>query len=163
MFSEGAFSLIAELGANTVVSYHALASEPSLQLVNDQLAKQGRLMLPAVRGASLSWHFYDGETSLEAGPLGTSHPSSTEVDFAIADLLLVPAMAVAQNGVRLGKGGGYYDRALQGLRDTPRLRVGRPVIFGVVYDNEVLGVLPREPHDILIHGYISESGHRWLI
>ena len=60
--------------------------------------------------------------------------------LASADLVLVPALAVDAAGVRLGRGGGSYDRALS------RVRPGVPVI-ALLYPGEVVPVLPAQPHD----------------
>jgi 5-formyltetrahydrofolate cyclo-ligase len=162
-FSESALSLITELGANTVASYHALATEPSLKMLNQTLSDQGRLLLPRVADSGLSWHRHFRDSELLLGPLGTMNSSGAEVDLEQADLVFVPALAVSLNGSRLGKGGGFYDRALEHLADVPGSRASRPILFAVVYESEILQNLPSEPHDILMHGCVTEAGYRWLI
>jgi 5-formyltetrahydrofolate cyclo-ligase len=54
--------------------------------------------------------------------------------------VVVPGLAVDERGLRLCRGGGSYDRALR------RVPSGRPVI-ALLYDDEVLPVVPAEPHD----------------
>jgi 5-formyltetrahydrofolate cyclo-ligase len=61
-------------------------------------------------------------------------------------LVLVPALAVDHSGVRLGKGGGYYDRALS-------LSTG-PVV-AVVRDEEFVPSLPAEPHDVRVDAVLT--------
>jgi 5-formyltetrahydrofolate cyclo-ligase len=57
-----------------------------------------------------------------------------------ADLVIVPALAVDRRGVRLGRGGGSYDRALA--------RVGPQVpTIALLYDAELLDEVPAAPHD----------------
>jgi 5-formyltetrahydrofolate cyclo-ligase len=56
------------------------------------------------------------------------------------DAILVPALAVDQGGTRLGRGAGYYDRALAGLR--------RPVpVVALLHDGELLPRLPADSWD----------------
>jgi 5-formyltetrahydrofolate cyclo-ligase len=59
---------------------------------------------------------------------------------ARADLVLVPALAVDRGGVRLGRGGGSYDRALT------RVGPGIPTI-ALLYDGELLDEVPADDHD----------------
>ncbi|MDR2348614.1 MAG: 5-formyltetrahydrofolate cyclo-ligase, partial [Bifidobacteriaceae bacterium] len=68
-------------------------------------------------------------------------------------LVLVPALAVDRSGVRLGQGGGWYDRAL------PFAQAGA-LILGVCFDSEVLprATLPRQAHDRPVHGALTSAG-----
>ena len=59
---------------------------------------------------------------------------------AAAQLVIVPALAVDVRGMRLGRGGGSYDRVLA------RLAPGTPVV-ALLYDDEVLADVPAEAHD----------------
>ena len=65
-------------------------------------------------------------------------------------VVLVPAVAVDRTGLRLGRGGGSYDRALA--------RVG-PAILTVapLYDSEVLPTVPAEPHDQRVRAAATPS------
>ena len=62
--------------------------------------------------------------------------------MADAEIVVVPALLAGLDGVRLGQGGGSYDRALG--RTDPRA-----LVAALVHDDEVraVGDLPREPHD----------------
>ena len=98
------------------------------------------IALPVVvgRGHPLSFRLWRDGDPLEAGPLGTRHPSPEAVP-AEPDLLIVPLLAFDRRGYRLGYGGGYYDRTLTVLRAArPALAVG--VGFA---EQEV----PKVPHD----------------
>jgi 5-formyltetrahydrofolate cyclo-ligase len=63
-------------------------------------------------------------------------------------LVLVPALAVDQYGVRLGRGGGYYDRTL------PLAAPGTPLV-AVVRDDEVVASLPVQPHDVPVSAALT--------
>jgi 5-formyltetrahydrofolate cyclo-ligase len=71
-------------------------------------------------------------------------PPGARVDPSKVDLWIVPGLAFDAAGVRLGRGGGYYDRLL-GKRRPDSLAVG--VILEWFRS---LFLLPREPHDALI-------------
>ena len=69
-----------------------------------------------------------------------------------ADLIVIPALAASVDGVRLGQGGGWYDRAL--THRSP----GAPVV-AVIFDDEVLapGEIPTEAHDVPIDAIITPT------
>ncbi len=67
-------------------------------------------------------------------------------------LILVPALAFDRDGYRLGYGGGYYDRFLDGLRSA-----GIPITaVGLTFSVCRVPSLPREPHDLPVHVIIDE-------
>jgi 5-formyltetrahydrofolate cyclo-ligase len=71
-------------------------------------------------------------------------------------LMFVPLAAFDNAGNRIGYGAGYYDRAIQRLRDkgiTPRL-------VGVAFDCQQVDVVPFEPHDVPLDAMLTESGLR---
>ncbi|WP_456600636.1 5-formyltetrahydrofolate cyclo-ligase, partial [Blastococcus sp. SYSU DS0616] len=65
--------------------------------------------------------------------------------------LFVRARGVARDGTRLGRGGGYYDRALRHARPEA-------VLVAVVFDDELVDRLPREPHDVRVTAVVTPSG-----
>lgn len=143
----------------TVCAYLAIGSEPgSLELL-DALRDSGyRVLLPVVVGAApLDWAEYTDEHALQPGLHGLREPSGTRLGpsaVAEAALVLVPALAVDLHGVRIGKGGGHYDRSLP-FTTAP--------LVAVVRDEEVLSNdLPVEPHDIRMTAVLTPSGLRRL-
>jgi 5-formyltetrahydrofolate cyclo-ligase len=67
-------------------------------------------------------------------------------------LLLVPALAVDRSGLRLGSGGGWYDR----LRADPAWR-SVPAL-AVLPRACVVDRLPRDPWDVPFSGWLDERG-----
>lgn len=131
--------------AGTVAAYYSLASEPDTHALVFALWKRGSyVLLPVLRpDLDLDWASYEGPDSLRPGPRGLTEPTEPPRGadaVARADLVIVPALAVDRRGVRLGRGGGSYDRALA--------RVGREVpTVSLLYDNELLDEVPAGPHD----------------
>ena len=131
--------------AGTIAAYYSLASEPDSHGLVYALWKRGSyVLLPLLRpDADLDWASYEGPDSLRPGPRGLAEPGEPPRGpdaIARADLVLVPALAVDRGGVRLGRGGGSYDRALA--------RVGLQVpTIGLLYDGELLDKVPAASHD----------------
>jgi 5-formyltetrahydrofolate cyclo-ligase len=128
-------------GAATVAGHVPTAEEPGHGRLPDVLP--GRVLLPVVpaRGRELSWAEYDGR--LSPGRFGLQEPPGPRLPpaaLAAADVVVVPALAVGADGTRLGRGGGYYDRALLHARPGA-------VLVAVVFDEELLDVVPAGPHD----------------
>ncbi len=148
--------------AGTVCAYWPVGSEPGSPALLDGLLRRGcRVLLPvtgAPGGASagaaagpLDWAQYTGASSLRARPLGLREPDGPLLGCAAiaeAVLVLLPALAVDHRGVRLGRGGGHYDRTL------PLARPGTPLV-AVVRDEEVLAWLPAQPHDVLVSAALT--------
>jgi 5-formyltetrahydrofolate cyclo-ligase len=71
-------------------------------------------------------------------------------------LMLVPLAAFDDAGNRIGYGAGYYDRAIQKLREkgiAPRL-------VGVAFDCQQVEAVPFEAHDVPLDAILTESGLR---
>jgi 5-formyltetrahydrofolate cyclo-ligase len=131
--------------AGTIAAYYSLVSEPDTHGLVYALWKRGSyVLLPLLRpDADLDWASYEGPDSLRPGPRGLAEPGEPPRGLdavARADLVLVPALAVDRRGMRLGRGGGSYDRALA--------RVGPQVpTIALVYDGELLDEVPADGHD----------------
>jgi 5-formyltetrahydrofolate cyclo-ligase len=103
------------------------------------------VLLPVVAGRDgpLEWARYTGPDALAPGPFGLQEPAGPRLGPAAvgqARLVLLPALAADRRGVRLGQGGGFYDRTLP--------LVGADVALVVVLgDGELVDALPTEPHD----------------
>ena len=131
--------------AGTVAAYYSIGAEPDTHGLLFALWKRGSyVLLPVLLpDGDLDWASYEGPDSLRPGPRGLLEPSEPLRGTAAvcsADLVLVPALAVDHSGLRLGRGGGSYDRALA--------RVGGQVpTVALVYDAELLPAVPAGPHD----------------
>lgn len=141
----------------TVAGYVGVGTEPPTRPLLAALADRGaRVLLPVVRPEGrLDWAVAGPEGSeLVVGPLGLLEPSGPALGSAAvreAGLVLVPALAVDRAGHRLGRGGGYYDRALATLSRTV-------LLVAVVFDEELLDEVPVEQHDRPVGGVLTPSG-----
>jgi 5-formyltetrahydrofolate cyclo-ligase len=137
-----------------LAAYVGVGTEPPTLPLLDALRAAGvRVLLPVISGEDLDWAAYDGVSSLAEGPLGLAEPAGPRLGSAAlldAQVVLVPALAVDGHGHRLGRGRGYYDRALQA--------VTAPVI-AVVYDDDVVTDVPVEGHDRDVDGRLTPSGY----
>jgi 5-formyltetrahydrofolate cyclo-ligase len=77
-------------------------------------------------------------------------PEQEAVALAPDDLLLVPGVAFDLRGGRMGRGGGYFDRALDALG-----RQG-PLAWGVGFEFQLVEEVPREPHDRAVGVVVTE-------
>jgi len=143
-------------GAELVAAHVPIDTEPGTPALPAALHDAGlRVLLPVVLpDRDLDWAAYDGPHSLLCGALGVPEPASPRWGVAAvsrADAVVVPALAVDVCGVRLGRGGGCYDRALS--RVSPWV----PVV-ALLYDDELLDRLPAEPHDRPVTAVVTPTG-----
>ncbi|MGO9507401.1 MAG: 5-formyltetrahydrofolate cyclo-ligase [Mycobacterium sp.] len=144
---------------STVCAYVPVGAEPgSVEMLDVLLRRAGRVLLPAARTSAddvampLRWGEYrpDGLTQGRWGLLEPVEPWLPPSALAEADVVLVPALAVDHRGVRLGRGGGFYDRSLAGRDRQARL-------IAMVRDEELLDELPSEPHDVRMTHVITPN------
>jgi 5-formyltetrahydrofolate cyclo-ligase len=96
--------------------------------------------------------FRDAVTGLTPGAHGIPEPDSSapQIDADTLDALLVPGVAFTRSGVRLGQGGGFYDRFIPKMRpDAPRI--------GLCHSWQVVDDLPAEPHDVRVTHVVTEK------
>ena len=102
----------------------------------------------------LDWAVYRGPESLVPARRGLLEPVGTPLGpYAIgtADCVIVPGLAVDRTGLRLGRGGGSYDRALG------RVPVGTFTCV-VLHASEVRDEVPADAHDRQVTAVVTEDG-----
>lgn len=115
------------------------------------LASDKRIVLPRVEGRDQPLRFCVQEGSLVRSAFGVLEPGPDAIPVPLAevDLVLMPGLAVDAAGRRLGFGGGFYDRTLQG-QSVPRVML--------VLSEMVLAEVPARAHDQRVHGFFTEHG-----
>jgi 5-formyltetrahydrofolate cyclo-ligase len=141
-----------------VAAYAPLPYEPGGALLLPALSSAvAELLLPVVLpDRDLDWARYDGSLAPGGALLGVAEPTAPRLGpaaIAEVDLVLVPAVAVSVTGVRVGRGGGSYDRALA------RVSPGTPVV-ALLYEHELRAELPADAHDRPVTAVLTPSGLR---
>jgi 5-formyltetrahydrofolate cyclo-ligase len=136
----------AEAGWRCVGAYVPLRSEPGSIALLDRLTRAGvRVLVPVLLAdRDLDWAEWDATTHEAGRILGVAA-------IGQADALLVPALAVARDGTRLGRGGGSYDRVLR------RTTAGIPVA-ALLFDGELVDDLPSDDWDMPVTAVVTPAG-----
>ena len=146
--------------AATVAAYVSMPGEPGTGLLLDALREAGtRVILPVLRpDDDLDWASYEGPTRLQSARFGLLEPDGPRlgrVAVATADVVLLPGLAVSSTGLRLGRGGGSYDRVLA------RVPVGTFTCV-LLFDEELDQAVPVEAHDLPVAAAATPQGlTRW--
>lgn len=133
--------------------YWPLAGEIDLL----SLARLAPVALPAIAGGQLHYRPWRPGDPLQPDGCGIPAPGPGAAPLGADQLglLLIPALAMDPAGIRLGYGGGWYDR----LRAQPAWR--RPLALAVLPASCCAVALPRDPWDVPLDGWINERGlHR---
>lgn len=142
--------------AATVAAYVSLGSEPGTGALLEGLRDAGkRVILPVLLpDGDLDWGTYRGPDELIPARRGLLEPAGRTHGrdaLATADAVLVPGLAVSPAGLRMGRGGGSYDRALA------RVPVGTFTCV-LLYEDEVGLDVPAEPHDRRVLAAATPAG-----
>lgn len=128
--------------ANQVLAYRAIGAEVDpLGAVLHALSSGKRVYYPSVVEDGM--RFVADDVS-PGGPEAASAPAD-----GLATVALVPGVAFDACGVRLGRGGGHYDRALA--------RLPRAVRIGIACERQVVASLPRDAWDVLMDFIVTEA------
>lgn len=144
--------------ADTVLGYMNFGTEFASELWTEQVLAEGkRLILPRVNHHTNRldlYHVEDMENQLAAGLWGIREPITerceqlnqlNEVEFA-----LLPGVAFARNGARLGYGKGFYDRLLAQLTH-------RPALVAAAFAVQIVEQIPQEATDIKVEWIVTEQ------
>jgi 5-formyltetrahydrofolate cyclo-ligase len=156
-----AAALLAEpavVQATQVALFAADATEPPTRAVFEVLGERGvTRLLPRVEGRVLVFARVEAWGSLAPGPFGilAPDPSLPPASLGPDDAVLVPGVAFDPQGRRLGRGGGFYDRAF------PAERPG-PLLIGVAFARQVVEFVPHDSRDRVMDAIVTEDGLRWM-
>ena len=121
------------------------------------LAAGKRVLLPVLLpDLDLDWAVHTGDAGLGSASRGLLEPTGPRLGvdaIATPDVVLVPGLAVSPTGLRLGRGGGSYDRALT------RVPVGTFTCV-LLHDDEVGLDVPAAPHDRPVTAVATPRGIR---
>ena len=142
--------------ADSVLLYSPLPDELDvLPLLREALLAGKKMALPRfdpVQGSYVACRVLNLNEDLRAGHYGIREPRDhcPLVPLNRLDFVLVPGVAFAMDGRRLGRGKGVYDRLLASVHGGK---------CGAGFDEQIVDDLPVEPHDIRLDGILTPT--RW--
>lgn len=121
-------------------------------LLNSFYEKGAALCMPEVTALDEPLQFREWKPGdlLISGALGTLQPLSTAAVLT-PDVMLLPLVGVDHKGVRMGQGGGFYDRTIAKYKNKNLLTIG------LAFDAQMVDALPRESHDEFLDGALTPS------
>ncbi len=137
--------------------YWPLNGEADLRGLADQPSLHQRLALPRVEAGALTYRSWQPGDALSPDDTGIEAPAKgAALQPQELGLLLAPALAFDASGIRLGYGGGWFDR----LRSDPSWR--EVPALAVLPAGCLLPALPRDRWDVPFNGWLDEQGLHWL-
>lgn len=136
--------------SGTIATFAALPSEPDLRPLL-MLHPEYRWVFPRVHGGDLQFYQVSSLASdLSIGAFGLAEPrlDLPEVEISNISVFLCPGLAFDPRGGRLGRGKGFYDRALAAA--SPRA-----IRIGIFFPAQRVADAFTEPHDISMHWLID--------
>ncbi len=150
--------LLAEpfIQVDRVACHLSMGTEPGTgPLITGLLQRGVEVIVPVThtKDHQLEWVAFDPAAPLRLSSIGIPEPHRGPHLGAGAledtGLVIVPALAVDHSGHRLGRGAGYYDRALKSVTAP---------ICAVVHSNELMESVPHEEHDVPVQMAVTEVG-----
>lgn len=134
--------------SKTILLYNALPDEVQTISYIKKWAETKKIILPVVNGSVLELREYC-ESSMQQGAFGIYEPKGTKiVKPEEIDLAVVPGVAFDRSCRRLGRGKGYYDRALEGIK---------AYVVGIGFSFQIVDRVPTEQHDRILDYVITEK------
>ena len=148
------WAAVAELpeyrAAGTVMAFVGAKGEPDTDPLCARLARDGkRLLLPRVEDGRLV--VGDGAAPRTVSRFGISEPTGPALPLSVVEFVIVPGLAFTPAGDRLGYGAGFYDVFLSALATAAP---GVPNV-GVCFTEQLVDVMPVEPHDVRVQQVVS--------
>ena len=137
--------------SKSVALYSAVRGEVDTRGLFSAARKSGKTVaFPRVKAETLEFVVVDSLESLQPGRFGLLEPVGERLlSLAELSLIVVPGVAFARSGARLGYGKGYYDRTLM---EGPR-----PHLVGVCYGFQLVEQFEVDAHDVPMDYVVTES------
>lgn len=149
------FTAVSIKPTDKVAAYFPLEAElDCLPILEKLLEMNIETFIPVIRGEGRTmvfgrWQYGDPVEFYKdyiPVPFGT-------VKCDVPDIILAPVLGFDKNRNRLGYGGGYYDRAIAGLKSEKNVK-----FIGLGYSFQELNAVPSEPHDVPLDMMITDKG-----
>ncbi len=142
-----------------VSGYWAFRDEADPRVLMLALAARGHpLCLPVIlgKGRPLRFHRWRASDAMRVHAFGVTEPQP-DAEILTPSVLLVPLLAFDAVGYRLGYGGGFYDRTLEGLRAAGTIQA-----VGIAFAGQEVPAVPHDDHDQRLDAVLTERGLRRL-
>ena len=155
-FSRHLIELATTLRVRSIAAYLPTSEEPNIRPFLNWADEQGiRILFPISRDDGLlDWTVGDGRTEPETeGMFGMPEPAGEllgPIAINDVDLIVAPAASVDRTGMRMGWGRGYFDRTLGSMEKCPP-------VYAVIFDRELVDIVPSEVHDKRVNGVVTPS------
>ncbi len=116
-------------------------------------AHQGAVCVPVIMAPATPLRFaaYHSGAAMVEGAFGAFIPA--DLVYLTPSVLIVPLLAYDRRGYRLGYGGGFYDRTLEGLRAQ-----GAITAIGFAFAGQQVDSVPIEATDQPLDMIVTENG-----
>lgn len=143
----------------SIGGYWATDGELPLMALFDGLRQRGQQFHLPVVGPLHSlqfvpWKVGDEVVANRYGIPEPVHERTARIAVDALDIVLVPLLGFDRRGNRLGFGGGYYDRALEFLRD--REQPASTLLVGIGYAFQEVPTIEPEPWDVKLDYIATE-------
>jgi 5-formyltetrahydrofolate cyclo-ligase len=130
--------------SKNIALFAAMKDEVPTDVALERWSRMGKhIVVPRVEGDIMRFYDYAPER-MTTGAFGIEEPMGDD-GFSVGDidLIIVPARAFTTSGVRLGRGGGFYDKYMS----LPEFRAAK---IGIAFECQIFDTLPYDNHDILV-------------
>ena len=142
--------------SSVIVLFATLPGEVDTRPLIERAWREGKqLLLPRMlEGRTLEFAAVDDIGSLQPGRFGVLEPDlgCPVLQIRADAIVFVPGCAFDREGGRLGRGSGYYDRALAACGDAS----GRPRFVGLGFERQIVPSVPMDSLDIRLDGVATE-------
>lgn len=150
------------ISAHHIAGYLAWDGEMDpAPLLERALAMGKQVYLPVLTGhppAHLAFAPYHPGMALKPNRFGIPEPATSPEHWVsphLLDLALTPLVAFDAAGVRVGMGGGFYDRTFAFRRHPGHLP--KPRLLGLAYELQKVTALTPQPWDVPLDGVATEQ------
>lgn len=150
-------SVVTQHKGKALSGYMPIRTEITPVPVMAAMAAHGPVGVPVIGelGEALRFALWTPDCEMIEGTFGALIPAARQ--FVDPEVLIVPLLAFDRKGGRLGYGGGFYDRTLEGLRAK------RPTLaIGYAYSAQEVDAVPLEPTDQRLDVIVTEDGVHWV-
>lgn len=140
--------------AKVIAIYLSVNTEPTTELIIETAFNAGKKVAVPIFNSEEKvylWCELKHDSEIIVGKYGIKEPQSlSPINPFDIDVCYIPGMLFDKQGVRLGHGGGFYDRLLVKLSHDTQ-------IIGLAFPWQIVDKLPLEAHDIPCHKVITKG------